>query len=192
MVDISALGNLEPARPLDLSLYPDARVGQELPKAGRYTFRAPESFPATAFSKTQAGNLSARVDPTIAGPTNEGYNVRFVNISAKVFQRDGKDVSQMGYYLRAFGITDELTGDPQQAADLIASTANQTYEALGDWEARHRATGYEVKGMRNFPSDGNGGHKSWVTHPTEKDADGNPLRLRANFVIKQFLPKATN
>ena len=190
-VDISQLGDLAPVKPLDLSVYPDAKGGREIPKAGRYTVRAPESFPSTAFGRTKSGgNLSARVDPTILGPTNEGFQVRFTNLSAKVYQRDGKDVSQMGDYLRAFGITEELTGDPQQIADLIAGTANQTYEILGNWEARHLATGFQVKGMANFPPDGNGGFQPWIQHPTEKNAEtGEPLRLRANFVVTKYLAK---
>ena len=192
-VDISALGDLASAKPLDLSIYPDAKSGgRPLPRAGRYTVRAPESFPSTAFGKTKSGgNLSARVDPTIVGPTDADTLIRFTNLSAKVYQRDGKDVSQMGDYLRAFGITEELTGDPQQAANLIASTANLTYEIVGDWEARHQASGFQIKGMRNFPADGNGGFQSWVNHPTEKNQEtGEPLRLRANFVVKRYLPKA--
>lgn len=190
-VDISSLGNLEPAKPLDLSIYPDARGGQSLPKAGKFVVRAPESFPTSAFSRTKSGgNLSARVDPTIIGPSDEGYTIRFVNVSAKVYQRDGKDVSQMGDYLRAFGITEELTGDPQQAANLIASTAGQTYEVIADWEARHGATGFKVAGMKNFPSDGNGGFQPWVQHPTEKDAEGNPLRLRANLTVKRYIARS--
>ena len=190
MVDISSLGNLESAKPLDLSIYPDARGGQGLPKSGRFVVRAPESFSASAFSKTRAGNLSARVDPTIVGPSDEGYTLRFTNISAKVYQRDGKDVSQVGDYLRSFGITEELTGDPQQAANLIASTAGQTYEIFADWEARHSATGYKVTGMKNFPTDTAGNPQSWVEHPAEVDGEGKALRLRANLVVRKFLPKA--
>lgn len=190
VVDISGLGTIEPAQPLDLSIYPENRPVREFPKAGRYTIQAPEAFPSEAFSKTRADNLSARVDPTIVGPSNEGYELRFTNLSAKVYQtREGKDTSQMGQYLQAFGIEEQLTGQPQQAVDLIASTAGQTADVYADWVAEHRPSGFKLTGMKNFPSDGNGGYQPWIVHPDETvhDNKGNRLRLRANLVVRRWL-----
>lgn len=193
-VDISALGDLEPAQPLDLSIYPEARkgAGGRFPKAGTYDVLAPETFPVEAFGKTKAGNLSARVDPTIVGPSNEGYSLRFTNISAKTYQtRDGKETSQVGQYLQAFGIEDNLTGEPQQAADLIATTAGQTAKVYADWVVEHRPSGYKLVGMRNFPVDDGGGFRPWVEHPdsTIKGADGEPLRLKARLEVRRWLPR---
>lgn len=194
MADISQLGGLNPVETLTDSMYKTAKVSTfSMPKAGRYTLRSPESFPATAFGKTQAGNLSVSIDPTIAGPTNEGTQIRYARVSAKVFDRDGGKASQAGDYLKACGYSGEIPGDPQEIANLVEQTAGAQFEAILDWEATHRASGFKVKGMRNFPSDGNGGYQSWVNHPTETTMDdaGNkvPLRLRANIVIARFLPK---
>lgn len=187
--DISQIGNLQPVQPLDMDTYPEQKSGFQLPKAGRYTVRAPESFPQTAFGATKAGALSAQIDPTIVGPTNEGFTVRFTKISAKTYERNGIPVSQFGDYLRATGVTGTIPGDAQGLAEAVERTAGAVYDVELDWEARHTPTGFQVKGMRNFPSDGNGGHQSWVTHPTEKDDQGNPLRLRANVVVRRYIPQ---
>src|SRR5882672_11464476 len=105
MADLSALGNLNSAEPLDLPQYRDAQEFK-LPKAGRYTVQAPDTFPPTAFGKSQAGYLTAQVDPTIVGPTNEGYTIRFTRVSAKTWQdKSGLQISQLGRYLRATGRT---------------------------------------------------------------------------------------
>ena len=193
-VDISALGNLQPAQPIDLSVIPEApKKAFVFPRSGKYTVRAPEAITSDNFRKTKADNLSARVDPTIVGPTNEGFEVRFTDISAKNYTdpRSNLETSQVAQYLQAFGVTDELSGDPQQAADLIASTAGKTAEVILEWVAEHRASGFKLRGMRNFPPDGNGGFQSFVTMSEEsglKDAQGEPLRLRANLYVSRWLP----
>ena len=193
-IDISSLGNLQPTTPIDLSVVPEnPKKAFTFPRAGRYVVRAPENITAENFSSTKAGNLSARVDPTIVGPTNEGYDIRFTNLSAKVYTdpRTSTETSQVAQYLQAFGITDKLDGTPEQAANLIASTAGKTAEVWADWVAEHRASGFKLRGMRNFPADGQGGFQSFVEHPDASvtDADGNRLRLRANLVVSRWLPK---
>lgn len=193
-VDISALGNLQPAQPIDLSVIPEAtKKAFVFPRSGKYTIRAPEAITSDNFRKTKADNLSARVDPTIVGPTNEGFEVRFTDISAKNYTdpRANIETSQVAQYLQAFGVTDELSGDPQQAADLIASTASKTAEVILEWVAEHRASGFKLRGMRNFPPDGNGGFQSFVTMSPESgltDAKGEALRLRANLYVSRWLP----
>lgn len=192
LVDISALGSLEPVQAIDLSVVPEVQKKTfTFPRAGIYKVRAPEAIPAEAFGKTQAGNLSARVDPTVVGPSNEGYEIRFTNLSAKVYTdpKTGLETSQVAQYLQSFGITEELTGDPQQAANLIASTAGQTATVYADWVAEHRPTKYKLTGMKNFPSDGNGGFSPYVEHPDPNvtNAEGDRLRLRANLVIRRWL-----
>ncbi len=191
MADISALGNLNSAEPLNLDMYADVKTGGvSLPPAGRYTVRAPETFPATAFGRTNAGYLSAQIDPTIVGPSNEGYTIRFTKVSAKTFRRKGSDepVSQIGDYLRAVGVAGSVDGEPQAQADAIEQTANRVYEVEVDWRAYNKATQFVLEGMRNFPKDASGSHLPWCVDPGAKDAEGNPQRLRANLVVTKFIP----
>jgi hypothetical protein len=194
MADISRLGQLNTSAPLDLEIYADVKTGFQLPEAGRYTVRAPESFPDTAFGATKAGFLSAQIDPTIVGPTNEGFQIRFTKVSAKTYKRSGADVSQLGDYLRACGMRVQVTGDPQSLADAVERTANAVYQVDVDWRAYNKNTGFTVEGMKNFPprrdKDGNviGGYQSWVEDPTEKGEDGKPLRLRANLQVDRYIP----
>lgn len=190
--DISALGNLAPAEPLDTSTYTDERPAFRLPPAGKYTLRAPESFPAEAFAATKSDQpmLLARVDPTIVGGEFDGFQLRFIKVSAKPYDNKNRKtgevlgrISQAALYLKKFGITN-VSENPQEIANAIASTAGKTYEAYLDWEASHWATRFTLKGMKQFPSNGDGTYQSWTTHPTEKDAEGNPLRVRANLVVR--------
>lgn len=187
MADISGLSGLQPVEQINLDIYKDASSGFQMPTAGIYNLRAPESFPATSFRATQKGALSAQVDPTIVDGPFEGTVVRFARVSASTFERGGTKVSFMGDYLKANGLRGEVPGDPQVLANLVEATAGRTYQGELDWEARHNASGFSVKGMRNFPKGADGAYQPWVNHPTEKDAEGEPLRLRANLVIRRFI-----
>jgi hypothetical protein len=181
--DISALGNLNPVEPLDMDQYQDNQEFPPLPQKGRYTVRAPEKF---LFSRTQTGSLSAQVDPTVVGPTNENYTVRFTKCSGKTWKRNGVTVSQIGDYLRACGVKGKITNEQDQI-DLVEQTANSIYQIDGDWRAYHK-DGFKLEGMEKFPSDNNGGHQEWCEHPTEKDEQGNPVRLPARFYVRRFVP----
>lgn len=186
MADISALGELKPVEQLDLDNYADQRAGSfRLAPKGIYTLQAPETF---TFGRTNAGALSAQIDPTIVGPTNEGFKIRFVKVSAKVFKRGGKSVSQLGDYLRATGFRGILA-DEQAQADAVESTANSVYQAELDWSAYNKDSKYRLEGMENFPSDGNGGYLPWCEDPTAKDEEGNPVRLRANLIVTRYIPQ---
>jgi hypothetical protein len=192
MADISALGTLNSAEPLDLDMYEASKESTfRLPAKGRYTVRAPESIPDTAFSATQANYLAAQVDPTIVGPTNEGFQLRFVKVSAKPFERSGKKVSMLGDYLNACGITGALDASPQAQADAVQSTAGRTYDVILDWRARNATTGLVVEGMENFPKLDDGTHQSWIADPKDIDPNtGEPKRVRANIQVRKFLPSA--
>jgi hypothetical protein len=176
MADLSSLNGLLPAEPLDLDIYPDATV------------RAPESFPSTSFGATKAGFLSAQIDPTVVGPSNEGFTLKYAKVSAKPFKRGGMSVSQLGDYLRATGYPNKIGGDPQAQADAVETTANKIYTVELDWRAYNKNTGFTIKGMKNFPSDGNGGHQQYVLDPEDKDEQGNPVRVWARAEITRFVP----
>ena len=189
MNSIAELDTLGPSEPLDLDMYPETR-GFTLPSAGEYTVRAPESFPDEAFGRSQAsGAVTAQVDPTIVGPTSEGTVIRYTRVSAKKFARRGMPASQLGDYLVACGLRGRVTDDEDNIRARVRETTNLTYLVEADWKAFHKPTGFTIKGMRNFPSDGNGGYQSYVEHPTEKDPiTKEPLRVRANLVVTRFVP----
>ena len=186
MADLSGLGAPQAFEPLDLDAYKDNQDRQALPKKGRYTVQAPETFPKEAFGRTKGGALSIQIDPKIVAPTDEGYTLRFTKISGKTYKRGGATVSQIGDYLRAFGVRGKFT-DEQAQADAVEQTANRQYQVDIDWRAYNKNTGYSVEGMERFPSDGNGGHLPWIEDPNDirrdeageimyqKDADGNPV-----------------
>ena len=193
MANIASLGNLAPAEPLDLDIYSDVGTFRPFPKKGRYTLRAPESFPAEAFGVTKAGALSAQIDPTIVGPTNEGFVARFIRVSGKAFERKGIKVSQIGDYLRACGVRGKLSTQQEQA-DAVEQTANLTYEAYLDWRVYGKGHAEDVgdlvvEGMEKFPSDGKGGYLPYVPSPTQKDDAGEPVMLRANIIVSRFIAK---
>ena len=193
MADISALGALRPVEPLNLANYAENKKSEfRLPAKGRYTLRAPEAFPSTAFDRTSKGDLSVQIDPTIVGPTNEGFQLRFTRVSAKSFNRGSDKASILGDYLKACGINGELK-DEQAFADAAESTANAIYQADLDWEAYHKA-GVDVKGMENFPKRADGSYESRVPvmnpdKPTEQliDEDGRPVYAYARLKIKRFV-----
>lgn len=188
MADLSHLGGLKPVEALDMAAYAENKENTfRLPAKGRYTLQAPTSFPAAAFGRTKGGALSIQIDPTITGPTNEGFQVRFVKVSAKPFLRDGKYVSQVGDYLRACGFSGVLR-DEQAVADAVEATAGTTYEAKIDWRAYNSKTGFSLQGMERFPKNADGTHQSWVEDPTAKDDSGNPVKVRANLIVDRFIP----
>jgi len=176
---------------LDLENYVDNKESTfRLPTKGRYTFRAPDSFPDAAFGRTKNGDLSVQIDPTIVGPTNEGFTVKYTKVSAKTFYRDGKPVSQAGDYLRATGVTGVVRNEAD-LANLIEQTAGRLYDAKLDWRGFNKHTGFEIKGMERFPKNADGSYQSWVEDPTPGAVDpetGKAWRVRANLVIDRFIP----
>lgn len=191
MADLSHLGGLNAVEQLDLSNYADNKESTfRLPVEGRYTLAAPDSFPSSAFTRTKAGALSIQIDPTVVGPTNEGFTIRFVKVSAKPFRRDGKLVSQAGDYLRACGVTGVIRTE-QDLADLIEQTAGRVYEAKIVWRAYNTKTAFTLQGMQRFPKLADGTYQSWVEDPTPGAVDpetGKAFRVRANLVIDRFIP----
>lgn len=191
MADISALGNLAAAEPLDLDGYQLSGGPKPFPKKGRYTLRARESFPAESFGRAASGALTVQIDPTIASGPSEGFQLRFTRVSSKVFQRGNDRVSQLGDYLKACGVSGRIKDD-QDAANLAEQTAGKTFEAYLDWRLYAAGEGeggapLVIDGMDNFPKDEHGNPVSYVESKNQLDEDGNPKRLRANLQIKRFV-----
>lgn len=187
MADLSQLGGLQPVEPLDLETYVSNRKAKfQLPKRGTYTLQAPESFPAEAFGRSKSGALAVSIDPTIVGPTNDGFKIRYQKVYSTTWKdKSGRTVSGIGNYLAANGVKGTLA-DEQAIADAVESTAGRTFQAIIDWKANRN--GFEVKGMENFPLNEDGTYQSWVDHPTEKDENGGPKRVFANLEIAYFIP----
>ena len=146
------------------------------------------------FGATQAGFLSAQIDPVVVGPSNEGYTFRYTKVSAKPFKRSGVTVSQMGDYLRAVGIT-QRPQTPQEQADAVEATAGRIYQADLDWEAYCKGCKFTLKGMENFPTDESGKPSPWAKCPnckqTGDDGKVTPVSLRANVRIDRFVSAAS-
>lgn len=193
MADISSLGNLQPVDALDLTegSYTDAKESSfRLPPAGRYTLKAPDSFPQAAFTRTKAGALQIQIDPTILGGEFDGFQVRFVKVSAKQFDRSGQKVSQLGDYLRACGFRGVLRNEQEQA-DAVESTAGTVYEANLEWRGYNKNTGYSLEGMKKFPRNADGSYQSWTPDPVETDEKGDKKRVLANLIVafNGYIPK---
>jgi uncharacterized protein DUF669 len=190
MADLSHLGGLNEVAQLDLDNYAENKESTfRLPAEGRYTLRVTDNFTSESFGATQKGDLSITIDPTIVGPTNEGFQLRFSRVSAKTFQRGNQAVSQVGDFLKAVGVSGVMRTNAD-IADLVESTAGRTFDAKLVWSAYNRQTGYEVKGMAKFPKLADGTHQSWMLDPTPGavDENGNPHRLLARLSIDRFIP----
>lgn len=181
--DISNLTNLQSAEPLDWENYADAKEAPPPPPKGRYVVRSAEKI---TFGATQAGFLSAQIDPTVVGPSNEGYKFNFTKVSGKPFKRGAATVSQMGDYLRAAG-SPARPRTPQEQADAVEATAGATLQVDVDWEAYCKGCKYTLKGMEKFPKLPSGGHDQWVTCPNCKDESGSPVNLRARSKVDRFV-----
>lgn len=199
MADLSSLTNLKSTEPLDLPMYQSAKANRPFPKADRYTARTPEAFPIERFGESKAGFLTVDVSPTIVGGDYDGYTINFTTVSAKTWRdRDGVMTSQLGRYLKACGINDTIGGLPQEQADAVERTANTLVSIEADWIAKYKPLNYELKGMKNFPSDGNGGYSRFVKldgtsgRPNVIDpVTQEPLTIRAFLEVTRF-SEATN
>ena len=194
MADISSLSNLQSTEPLDLPVYQSARASRPFPKAGRYTARVRENFPAEAFGESKAGYLTVSVDPTIVGGEYDGYCVNFTKLSAKTWKnREGLSESQLGRYLKACGSNAVVGGTPQEQADAAETTANQLITIDVDWIAQSRANNFELKGMKNFPLGEDGQPTRFLKldgtsgRPLVKDPiTMEPLTVRAYLEVTRF------
>lgn len=187
--------NVAPTEPVDIaSAYPASKPVRRFPNKGWYTLRTIDAFTPESFVPNKAGTaLTFQIDPTIVGPTNDGYQLKFSSgrISAKTYTRtdrngQSKTVSQLSDYLKAAGYTGTVPGDAQEQANLVESMAGRTFDALLDWRAYDPSTGTETSGMENFPSDGQGGYLPYLESATVTDEQGKPKKIWANLEIVRF------
>lgn len=216
-VDISALGNLTPSQPLDLSNYPTSKLPDRPAKApfsllptGEYVLRAPDAFSGEAFSKTQKGTLAVAFDAPVVAATTPGVTipdntvVRFIRASATTFPREVGGTVQLASFMadlvKSAGITGTFpavddNGSAQAQADMVASIAGRTFKAKLDWEARDRkfGSGINVKGMYKFPKREDGTFQPYFELDGKdgrievKNERGYPERVWANLTVTSFI-----
>lgn len=167
--------------------YPETRKRSEgLPVAGVYTFRVREDFPDEVFSETQKGDLRVTIAPTIADGPRQGYILKFLDLNNTAFARDGRQVSFLGDFLKACGCRSKLVGT-DAIKTAVRSTAGQMFRGYLDWEAGRKGQEIHVKGMKNFPQNADGTYQSYVNHPSQRDAQGNPVKVWARLRITTFM-----
>lgn len=115
------------------------------------------------------GFLSANMTHEVANGPEAGARLSFDRISNKPFDRQGVKVNMMTDHLRAIGDKARYTTH-QQYADALEAGEGKTFKAQVDWEGgcNHDGTPQacewadanvtRVKGMKNFPANGNGGY----------------------------------
>jgi hypothetical protein len=175
-------------------MYHSAKASKPFPAAGRYTARTPDAFPAESFGASKAGFLTVDVSPTISGGDHDGYTIPYTRVSAKTWtNRDGVEESQLGRYFKACGVNAVIDGDPQAQAEMAEATANTLVTIDVDWVARDKGTGYELKGMKNFPKNADGTSSRTILldgkdgRPTSNDPiTGEPVAIRAFLEVTRF------
>ena len=191
MADISELSNLKSTEPLDLPLYTSGKAAKPFPKAGTYDARTPDKF---TFGESKAGFLTVDVSPTLVGGEYDGLKINFTSVSAKTWKnKQGLNESQLGRYLKACKMNDQISGEPQAQADAAEATANLPIKVDLDWVAKYYPEKWELRGMKNFPEDGNGGYSRAIPldgkngRPDVKDPEtGKPLIVRAFLEVVRF------
>lgn len=192
------MGELQPVESIDLdALTPVKASGgtfRPVPPPGRYTVRAPASFDG-AFGRSSAGALLSQIDPTIVGGEHDGYQIRYVKVSAKPFTQrrkvDGVETtettSQVAQYLKACGLKGAIPADQTEIANLVERTAGQMYEVETDWKVWDKFNSVEYTLRKNpdmFARDDEGNVQPFIV---VKDGEGKEMRLRANVEITRFL-----
>src|SRR5262249_25292060 len=129
------------------------------------------------FTATDKGFLQAQMDHTVAGGEHDGARIGFDRISNKPFERSGVRVSMMKDHLRALGDRNTYRTHAE-FAQAVEAGEGKPFKAETQWEGgcNHKDTEHEVawsddkvfriRGMRNFPQNGNGKPAETIACPT--------------------------
>ena len=159
MADISELSNLKSTEPLDLPLYTSGKAAKPFPKAGTYDARTPDKF---TFGESKAGFLTVDVSPTLVGGEYDGLKINFTSVSAKTWKnKQGLNESQLGRYLKACGMNDQISGEPQAQADAAEATANLPIKVDLDWVIGPKNMAKIING-RYHQTSGQAGIDQWL------------------------------
>lgn len=198
MASISEL-SVMPTEAVDLGEIAPQRKPR-FPRKGIYTFKVPQLVPEFTFGTTQAGYRSVEINPTVVGPENSGYEVRYQKLSAKTFKETDKNTkqvrttSQVARYLAACGVTGTLATD-DDLISAVMSTEGSEFRGILDWRAYNKRTGEEVEGMDNFPKFPDGQPQPWIEDPedmvesTKNPGTMIPRRYPARAFIARYLPR---
>lgn len=191
MPDLSNLKLVEEViETADDSQYVDASAFPPPMPEGIYTFTQGKP----TFAATGAGFLTASMDQTVSGGDNDGQKLMFDRVSNKPFDRQGVKVSMMKDHLRAIGDRNTYRSHTEYATALEAAEG-KPFKAEVSWEGfcGHKDTpqavadskqGFTVKGARNFPPNGNGGHAESIKCPVCQQ------EVRARARINRRIPTA--
>ena len=163
--DIVQLGSLAEPDPIGWDEYEgDAGAGTfSLPPEGVvYTGSVPQEV---GIGKTQANILKLVVAPVIiSGPTHEGFEIRYGGefSATKYKKRKG---TPAGDFVRSAGVIQHDLKTNADYVDAAAQTQGGQFQFTIQWRGRCKSCSWKVEGMRNFPSDGNGGYQSWQKCP---------------------------
>lgn len=188
--------------------YADVKSGgRKTPPAGRYTLQLPTEIKVGAWPESERGpgSIELQMDPiTVVNPGGEGDGVemRFINVSTRRIA--GDNASSATDLLQRAGIT-HFPRNAGEWQDVANQLAGQVIEGVYcDWECRVRGDREEaqtvreflaseaklkvtdkragkvvLRGMKNFPSDGQGGYLSKLSF--DEGPGGQPLVLYANL-----------
>jgi hypothetical protein len=161
---------IRPPDPVQWDKYSDGGSGKPLPPKGEYTLIPTK----VEIGRTKEGYLQATVDVTVQAPGTpfDGYLSRFNRFNTKNWP--GKATSGAADYLAAHGITGQQTD--QEYEQALVATLNRPFTGMLDWEIYDSATGYNLRGYDNFPTNADGQKVSRVQH--------NGQTLFANVRIK--------
>jgi|TARA_Y100001951_G_scaffold79972_1_gene67895 hypothetical protein len=176
------------------------------PPAGRYNLQLPTEVKVGAWpaSEGRPGSIELTFDPVVVsnpGGPGDGMEIRFVSVSTR--RIGGANASSATDLLQRLGYS-PLPRNAAEWQDAARAVAGQLAEGVYcDWECRapkdtdpdsirnflketaklkvtdKKARKILIRGMKNFPSDGQGGHISRMQF--EEGPNGQSLTLYANL-----------
>lgn len=146
------------------------------------------------------GNLQIALGPVKvvkSGNGADGYQIRFVDASTRKWTKaDGTvlEVNTLGKAIKAGGIT----AKPQKNAEYVAAAkqlAGKVVPVTLDWRAKHKDTGFQVRGFERFPLDpARPGQRKAILKAGDVLTDGTVVPegveiMFANADVKDFVTK---
>ena len=181
-------------------------ASRKTPPAGRYNLQLPTEIRVGAWpaQNGRPGSIELTMDPVVVsnpGGPGDGLEIRFVSVSTR--RIGGANASSATDLLQRMGYS-PLPRNAAEWQDAARAIAGQLAEGVYcDWECRApkdtdpdairdflrdtakirvtdpKAKKILIRGMKSFPTDGNGGHQSRLQF--DQGPNGNSLTLYANL-----------